>query len=152
MKVEKDYEELLRSFNRNRVRYCIIGAFAVAFYARPRYTKDLDVLVEPSPENGKRVVTALNEFGFKSLKLSESDFNRPGKIVQLGLEPVRVDILTSVEGCSFEQAWKNKKTGTYGRERVFFIGLNELVKNKKKSKRKQDQVDLDILKAVKHPA
>jgi uncharacterized protein involved in exopolysaccharide biosynthesis len=71
---EKDFEELFALFNKHRVRYCIVGSFAVAFYARPRYTKDIDVLIEPSRENSRKVVRALNDFGFKSLKLSDKDF------------------------------------------------------------------------------
>lgn len=149
MKTERDFEELLRLFNKNKVRYCIIGAFAVAFYARPRYTKDLDILVGPDIKNGKKIVAALEEFGFKSLDLSAKDFSQPGKIIQLGYEPVRVDILTSIEGSSFKEIWKSRETGSYGREKVFFIGLNELIKNKKISKRKQDQADLDILLLAK---
>jgi len=149
MKVEKDYEELLRLFNKHKVRYCIIGAYAVAFYAKPRYTKDMDILVEPSNENGQKIVAALNEFGFKSLNLSEEDFSLRGKIIQLGYEPVRVDILTSIEGCSFKQVWKNKALGTYGEERVYFIGIDDLIKSKEVSERKQDQVDLDILISAK---
>lgn len=145
MKVEKDYEELLKLFNKHKAKYCIIGAYAVAFYAKPRYTKDMDILVEPSIKNGQKIVNALNEFGFKSLNLSEKDFSLRGKIIQLGYEPVRVDIITSIQGCTFKQAWKNKALGTYGKEKVHFIGINELIKNKEISKRKQDQVDLDIL-------
>lgn len=149
MKIEKDYEELLKLFNKNKVKYCIIGAYAVAFYAKPRYTKDLDILIKADFKNGKRIVKALNEFGFKSLNLSEKDFNLEGKIIQLGYEPLRVDILTSIQGCSFEQVWKNKKTGIYGREKVFFIGIDELIKNKKILKRKEDKVDLNILSAAR---
>ena len=74
MKAEKDFEELFALFNKHRVRYCIVGSFAVAFYARPRYTKDIDVLIEPSRENSRKVVRALNAFGFESLNLSEKDF------------------------------------------------------------------------------
>ena len=149
MKVEKDYETLLKLFNKNKVRYCIVGAYAVAFYAKPRYTKDMDILVEPDLENGKRIVSVLTEFGFKSLKLSEKDFCREGKIIQLGYEPLRIDLLTSIEGCSFKQVWKNKKTGIYGKEKVYFIGINELIKNKKLLKRKEDKADLDILLTAK---
>ena len=145
MKVEKDYEELLKLFNKNKVRYCIIGAYAVAFYAKPKYTKDMDILVEPTGENGKRIVKSLAEFGFKSLGLSEKDFSQEGKIVQLGYEPVRIDILTSIAGCSFKEIWENKTIGIYGKQKVLFIGLNELIKNKTASGRKQDKVDLDIL-------
>lgn len=147
--VEKDYEELLRLFNKHKVKYCIVGAFAVAFYAVPRYTKDMDILVEPSIENGKRILNALNEFGFGVLKLSTNDFSKEDRIIQLGYEPVRVDIVTSIEGCTFDEVRRNKKIGRYGKERVYFIGLNELIKNKRASKRKQDEVDLEILLAVK---
>lgn len=145
MKIEKDYEELLRLLNRNKVKYCVIGAYAVAFYAKPRYTKDMDILIEPSIENGKRIVDALNEFGFKNLDLSVKDFSKKGKIIQLGYEPVRVDIMTSIQGCSFKQIWRNKVIGTYGGEKVYFIGLNELIKTKRISSRNEDKADLDIL-------
>ena len=145
MRIEKDYEELLKLLNKHKVKYCIIGSYAVAFYAKPRYTKDMDILIEPSIENSKRIVNALNEFGFKSLELSVKDFNKKGKIIQLGYEPVRMDIMTSIQGGSFRQIWKNKAIGTYGGEKVYFIGLNELIKNKKLSTRREDKIDLDIL-------
>lgn len=149
MKVEKDYEELLKLLNKNKVKYCIVGAYAVAFHAKPRYTKDMDIFIEPSEENGKRILKALNEFGFKELDLKEEDFTQKGIVIQLGYEPLRVDIVTSIEGCTFEEVWENKVKGHYGNEKVYFIGLNELIKNKKKSKRKQDKVDLEILLMVK---
>lgn len=149
MKVEKDYEGLLRLFNKNKVRYCIVGAYAVGFHAMPRYTKDMDILVEPNMENGRRVVKSLNEFGFKNLKLNERDFSQRNKVIQLGYEPVRIDIITSIKGCSFKKIWKGKISGIYGKQKVFFIGLDELIKNKKATKRKQDKVDLDILPSVK---
>lgn len=148
MKVEKDYEDVLRLLNKHKARYCIIGAYAVAFYARPRYTKDMDILIEPDLENGKRIVRALNEFGFQSLGLKEEDFSQKGTIIQLGYEPVRIDMITSIEGCSFQEVWEKKQTGTYGEEEVFFIGREELIKNKEMSNRKQDRVDLDLLRAT----
>ena len=101
MKIEKDYEDILRLFNKHKVKYCIIGAFALAFYARPRYTKDIDILVPADRKNGGKIVKALKEIGFMSLDLQEEDFGEEGKIIQLGYEPVRIDILTSIEGCSF---------------------------------------------------
>ena len=149
MRVEKDYEELLKLLNKNKVRYCVVGAYAVAFYATPRYTKDMDIFIKPCIENAHRVIKTLNEFGFKRLKLKEKDISRKGKIIQLGYEPVRVDIMTSIEGCSFEEAWKTKISATYGRQKIFFIGINELLKNKRTSKRKQDKIDLDILLSAK---
>jgi len=149
MRTEKDYEELLKLFNKNKVRYCIVGAFAVAFYAYPRFTKDMDILVEPNIENAERIIKSLRQFGFKDMKLSERDFAHENRIIQLGYEPIRVDIITSIEGCSFEEIWKNRKASFYGKQRVFFIGINQLIKNKKISNRKQDKADLDVLLKAK---
>ncbi|MBI4115984.1 MAG: nucleotidyl transferase AbiEii/AbiGii toxin family protein [Candidatus Omnitrophica bacterium] len=144
-KTEKDYEDLLRLFNKHKVKYCLVGAYALAFHAVPRYTKDMDFFVEGSPDNAKRILKALREFGFSSLKIKERDFCELGKIIQLGYEPLRADILTSIDGCTFEEVWRNKRRGLYGRQKVYFMGLSDLVKNKKASGRKQDQADLDIL-------
>lgn len=149
MHIEKDYEELLELFNKNKVRYCIIGAYAVGLYGKPRYTKDIDILVEPNAENACRIVKSLDEFGFKVLGLKTEDFEQEGKIIQLGYEPVRVDLLTSIKGCSFEEAWKNKKTFFYGKQKVFFIGIDDLIKSKKASGRKQDKADIEILLQAK---
>ena len=145
MKVEKDFEELLKLFNKHKVKYCIVGAYAVAFYAKPRYTKDLDILVQPEIKNGEKIIAALREFGFGSLDLSPEDFSEEGRVIQLGYEPVRVDLLTSIQSCSFQQVWKNKKIGKYGKEKVFFIGKNDLIRNKKSLGRKQDLADLELL-------
>lgn len=148
MNIEKDYAELLELFNENKVKYCIVGAYAVAFYALPRYTKDMDILVEPSIENARRIIKSLNEFGFKNVGLTEKDFYNEGKIIQLGYEPVRVDIMTSIEGVSFKEVWVNRRRARYGQQKVFFIGIDELIRNKKTSKRKKDKVDLEILKEI----
>jgi len=146
---ERDFEELLRLFNKHRVRYCIVGAYAVAFHARPRYTKDMDLVVEPSLQNGQRIVTALQAFGFGSVKLKPEDFARSGRVVQLGYEPVRVDLLTSIAGCSFEQIWQHRVQGRYGSQRASFIGHDELIRTKQASGRPQDRIDLDTLRSQK---
>jgi len=145
MRTEKDFEELLKLFNKNKVRYCIIGAYAVGIYGAPRYTKDMDLLVEPDVENAQRIIKALTEFGFKSLGLKEKDFIQKGKIIQLGYEPVRIDLITSIKSCDFQEVWENKTIGAYGKQKAFFIGFDELIKNKQKSGRKQDNVDVSIL-------
>ncbi len=148
MRVEKDFEDLLELFNKNGVKYCILGAFAFAFHARPRYTKDLDILVESTSENGRKIVSSLEEFGFGSLNITEKDFAQKGKFVQLGFEPVRVDLITSIRGLTFEKIWKNRVQGIYGQVKVNFMGLNELVESKKIAARKQDLADLEILSTV----
>ncbi len=149
MKAVKDYEELLKFFNKHKVKYCIVGAFALAFHAQPRYTKDMDILVEASLENGKNIVAALEDFGFSSLKLSPKDFTAKKQVIQLGYEPVRVDLLTSIEGVDFVSAWKHKVTSKYGKQKAYFINLDNLKKNKQASARIQDLADLKILDLVK---
>lgn len=100
-------------------------------------------------DNAHKIVKALEEFGFVSLGLKTDDFVEEGKIIQLGYEPVRVDIITSIEGFTFQEVWKNKKKGAYGEEDVYFIGLKELIKNKKLTNRVQDKIDLKFLRKIK---
>ena len=145
MKVEKGFEELLELLNKNKVRYCIVGAFAVGFYGYPRYTKGVDIFVEPTSKNGQRIVKTLAEFGFKSLNLAPEDFSKTGTIIQLGYEPIRVDLVTSIKGCNFNRVWKNKTIGRYGKQRVLFIGLQDLIINKRLVNRQQDRLDLKLL-------
>lgn len=152
MRTEKDFEELLKLFNKNKVRYCIVGAYAVGIYGAPRYTKDMDLLVEPCIENAQRIIKALAKFGFKSVALKEEDFIQKGKIIQLGYEPVRIDLITSIKGCDFQEIWENKIIGTYGKQKAFFIGFDELIKNKRRSGRKQDSVDVSMLMKRKRKA
>lgn len=149
MKVEKDYEEFLKLLNKHEVKYCIIGAYAVAFYAKPRYTKDIDILIEPSHPNAKKIKDALDEFGFGSLPITEDNFTKTGNIIQLGYEPLRIDIITSLEGFRFKDIWKNRVTGVYGIEKVFFIGLDDLIRSKKQSSRPSDKIDIKLLEKAK---
>jgi hypothetical protein len=145
--IEKDYEEFLELLNKHKVKYCVVGSYALALYAPPRYTKDMDVFMEPSRGNAKRMVLALHEFGFTQLK--EKDLMEPGSIIQLGYEPIRIDIITSIDGCSFGQIWKTRKTGKYGKAKTYYMGIKELIRNKKATGRKQDIADLDVLKTIK---
>lgn len=145
---EKDFVELLRFFNKQRVRYCVVGAFAVGFHAIPRYTKDLDLLVEPTIRNGTRICRALKAFGFGSLKITPGDFARPGRFIQLGYEPVRVDLITSIAGVTFDQVWRHRQRGRYGTVPVSFISLEDLIRSKQASRRAQDLADLELLRKV----
>jgi predicted nucleotidyltransferase len=145
VKTEKDYEEFLSLLNKHKVRYCIIGSFAVAFHARPRYTKDIDILVEASADNAKKILKVLDEFGFGSLDLSVEDLTTEGNIIQLGYEPVRIDIMTSIKGLDFSEVWRNLVTGPYGEQTVNYIDRQSLIKLKKLSDRIQDKADLELL-------
>jgi hypothetical protein len=116
----------------------------LAFHAKPRYTKDIDILIEASSENAKKLLNALSEFGFRSLDLSVEDFTQEGKIIQLGYEPVRIDIMTSLKGLDFSSIWRDRVQGPYGNQTVNFIDRQNLIKSKKISNRTQDKADLEL--------
>lgn len=148
-KATKDFEELFSCLRRHGVKAVVVGAHAVAFHAKPRYTKDIDVLLEPSPENAERVIAALNSFGFGTVGITTSDLDSEGKILQLGFPPNRVDLITSIDGVSFNQVWESRVEGDFGSERVYYIGLNELILNKRAADRPQDRADVDTLLKVR---
>ena len=145
MDPQPDFKELLTLLNRHGVEYIIVGAYALAFHGVPRNTGDIDIYVRPTPPNAKQVMETLRDFGFGSLNLSEEDFLKPGQVVQLGHPPVRIDILTSISGVSWEQADKGKAAGKYGDVSVRYLGRQEYMANKRASGRKKDLADLDAL-------
>jgi hypothetical protein len=141
----KDFEELLECFKRHEVKFVIVGAHALAHHAKPRYTKDLDIFVEATAQNGRHIVGALEELGFGGLGISESDFSEPGRILQLGVPPNRVDIMTTIDGVSFSEAWERRVAGGYGSAKVSYIGFEDLVRSKTSAARPQDLADLQTL-------
>jgi len=145
MEVQRDFEELLKSFNAREVAYLIVGAHAVAFHGAPRYTGDLDVLVRPDIENARQILAALSDFGFASLELTVEDFTVPGRVVQLGVPPVRVDITTSITGVTWDEAYDGKVAGNYGSVPVHYLGRAQFVINKKALSRRKDLADLEAL-------
>jgi hypothetical protein len=146
MKPTRDQADFLGCLARHGVRALLIGAHALAYHAKPRYTRDLDVFVEASEDNARRIIAALEEFGFGALGLQVADLSTPGQIVQLGHEPNRIDIITRISGVTFEEAWRNRVKATYAGEEVFFIGKEELIRNKEASGRTQDLADAELLR------
>ncbi|MFA6505516.1 MAG: hypothetical protein WCT14_05420 [Treponemataceae bacterium] len=141
----RDFVELFRSLNAKRVEYLIVGGYAVAFYGYPRFTGDIDFFINPSRENASRMLAALEDFGFVGLDLTEADFLSPDLLVSLGYAPERVDIVSSISGVTWKEAWENRFTGSFGGENVFFIGRSDLIRNKRSTGRPQDKVDADVL-------
>ncbi|MEI6614859.1 MAG: DUF6036 family nucleotidyltransferase [Chrysiogenales bacterium] len=135
MRIEKDFKEFIELLNKSSVRYLIVGGYAFAFHAEPRFTKDIDFFVEGSEENAERLLNALAGFGFKS-------------IGQLGVPPVRIDLMTSVTGLDFAPAWENRVTGNYGDIPAFFVSKADLIRNKMAVGRKQDLSDIDRLQKI----
>ena len=145
MEIQRDFKELLELFNAHKVEYLVVGGYALAFHAAPRFTGDIDLLVKPDGENAKRILAALAEFGFASLDLSEADFTVSRRVVQLGMPLVRIDIITSLTGVSWEKACAGRVAGNYGDTAVYFIGREDLIANKKALGRKRDLADLEAL-------
>jgi hypothetical protein len=145
MDVQQDFRDLLALFNKNQVEYIIVGAYALGFHGAPRYTGDLDVLVNPEPTNAKSIMQALHEFGFGSVGLTAADFEEEGKVVQLGSSPVRVDIITSITGVSWDQARLGRVKGQFGDLMVHYIGREDFITNKRALGRKKDIADLEAI-------
>ncbi len=145
MEIHRDFKELLALFHAHNVEFVIVGGYALAFHGAPRSTGDIDLLVNPTEANGEKVVAALNDFGFASLGLTAKDFSTPGQVVQLGVPPVRVDILTDIEGVDWKQADQGKSAGLYDNVPVHFIGRKDLLTNKKAVGRMKDLADLEAL-------
>jgi hypothetical protein len=143
--LNQDYKEFIRSLNDNHVHYLVVGGYAVALHGYPRYTKDIDIWIESKPTNAARIVRALEQFGFGSLGLKESDFLVVDQIVQLGCAPNRIDIITSLPGVSFTECYKKRIAVDVDGVKVYFIDLDNLRKNKKASGRFQDLADLEKL-------
>jgi hypothetical protein len=140
-----DFEELLAYFTANGVRAIIVGGHALAFHGRPRFTKDLDVFVDPTPDNARRILKSLEAFGFGSVGLTEADFCRAGQIVQLGMAPNRIDLLTAIDGVTFDEAWAGRSPGRFGAQPVSYLGREEFLKNKRAAGRAQDLADIEAI-------
>lgn len=143
-----DFEELLSALSKERVEFLIVGAYAVMAVTEPRYTKDLDVWVRPTRANAKRVYRALETFGAPLANLDVRDLERVGIVFQIGVEPVRIDILTQVDGLDFEGAYARATFGKYGRAEVGFLSVADLIKNKRYVGRPQDLLDVAKLEAI----
>lgn len=145
MEVQQNFRDLLALFNVHKVDYIIVGAYALAYHGAPRYTGDMDIFVRPVSENARRILRALDKFGFGSLGLTVEDLASPDKVVQLGITPVRIDIITSITGVSWEDAFAGRVAGTYGGLKVYYIGKKEFILNKRAIGRKKDLADLEAM-------
>jgi len=147
MVLNQDFREFIQLLNKNKVRYLVIGGYAVAFHGHPRYTKDIDFWIGPYETNTKKLIKALNEFGFGSLGLRAEDFQEPNTIVQLGYPPNRIDLITSPKDIDFNVCWENRIKIEVKGTTINFIDLENLKKNKRATGRFQDLADLENLMA-----
>jgi len=142
MELPRDLKEFLESLNSNKVEYVIVGGYAQAFHGRPRFTGDIDVLIRPSSDNARRLQTSLTQFGFGQLGLEEGDWLDEGQVIQLGIAPNRIDILTSITGCDFDDIWRTRIATHLAGVPVNMIAKDEYIKNKRAVGRPKDLGDV----------
>jgi len=145
--INSDFSDLLRALNDTNAKYLIVGGIALAFHDRPRFTKDLDIFIDKSPDNAVRVYKALANFGAPLHTLTVEDLQSAELVYQIGVDPVRVDILTDIDGVSFSDAWNHRLSASYGEISVNVIARNDLIKNKLATGRSQDIADIDRLQS-----
>lgn len=145
MEPPRDFCELLECFNAHRVDALIVGAYALAVHGAPRMTGDLDILVRPSAANADRIMKALATFGFGDVGLTDADFQQTDVVVQLGVPPVRIDLLTGISGVTWEEAWEGRLVGEFGGVPVAYLGIAQLRQNKRTTGRHKDIADLEAL-------
>lgn len=146
MLTSPDFKELLKIFEKYKIRYLIVGGYAVMKYSEPRFTKELDMFIATDQENAKSVYLALKEFGAPLENLSSNDFAQEGYFYQMGRSPLRIDIMMSIPGVEFDMAWKNREVVELDDLQVFFISRSDLIRAKEASGRPQDKIDIEKLK------
>jgi predicted nucleotidyltransferase len=142
-----DFKDLLRLFNDQKVEYLVVGGYAMAAHGHPRYTGDIDLWILAAAENAARIMTALRQFGFGASGLVESDFQKPEQVIQLGYPPVRIDLMTDIDGLTFADCWPRRIVVDIDGLSIPAIGLADLIRNKEASGRLQDLADLEKLKS-----
>jgi hypothetical protein len=143
--VNRDFRDLLAEFNACAVEYLVVGAHALAAHGHVRATKDLDLWVRPERANARRVLTALERFGAPLSGLTESDLSGPGLIFQIGIPPVRVDVVTSIDGVDFSEAWVARMQSRFADQPAHVLSRQHLIQNKRASGRTQDLADVEWL-------
>lgn len=142
----QDFKEFVSLLIESKVEYLIVGGYAVGIYGHPRYTGDLDIWLNATLENAVRIVKAVNLFGFSSFGLTPDDFTKEGNVIQLGYPPLRIDLLTQIDGVTFEECYKHCRSVDIEGISVNFIGYQDLVKNKKHTGRLKDIDDIEHMK------
>ena len=141
--IPQDFQDFIRLLNQKRVKYLVVGGYAVAYYGYPRYTGDIDFFVAISPQNAQKLVEVFRSFGFSNPLPDAQLFQIKGSVVKIGREPMRLEILNEIDGVTFEECYALRERSKIGSLRVNFIDLKSLKKNKKASARPKDLDDIE---------
>jgi hypothetical protein len=145
MDLAPDFDEFIASLMAHGVEFVIVGAYALAFHGAPRFTGDLDVLVRPTVENAARLLAAVRAFGFPVTELQPLDIVAPSRILQMGVEPVQIHVMSAISGVSWDAAWQDRVVGPCGRHQAAFLGRETFLRNKRAAARPKDLADIDAL-------
>lgn len=143
--LSKDFKEFVALLKKHEVEYMIVGGYAVGVHGYPRYTGDLDIWLNPTTTNAGRILQAIDEFGFGSFNLTVEDLTKEGNVIQFGQPPLRIDLLTSIDGVAFDACYANRKVVTFDGLPMNFIGYHDLITNKKATGRHRDLDDVENL-------
>jgi hypothetical protein len=148
--LNKHFQEFIELLEKHGVEYLVVGGYAVGFHGFPRYTGDLDVFIGISEENSKRILKVFSDFGFSDLGLAATDFLEEEIVVEIGREPMKIQILTGIDGVTFKECYKEKVFLELDeKKKIPFIGYESLLRNKKASPRAKDKIDFEELKRIK---
>lgn len=147
MYLTQDYQDIIELFNKHKVRYLIAGAYAMAKVGYSRSTYDIDLWIEKTAENAQNIYKALDEFGVPFV-IEPDNFLEPNSVLQIGIEPNRIDILTDIDGLTFAEAWTNRQLANFDSIEAFTLAIQDLIKNKKASNRPKDRLDLAQLQEL----
>ena len=148
MTLAQDFEDFIKLLHKNEVDYLVVGGYALAFHGKPRHTGALDIWINNPEANAEKLVLAIADFGLSSLGLTKSDFMHEGYVTQIEYPPLRIDLLNSIDGVKFEDAFPNRLFVDVNGFDVNYIGLKEFIKNKTASGRSQDIADLKEIKKI----
>ena len=146
MDLAPDFDEFCALLNAHEVEHVIVGAHALAFHGAPRFTGDLDILVRPTEDNAQRVLTAIGAFGFPTMVLTPAEIVRGTKVIEMGMPPVQIHVMSAIDGVTWDEVWASRETGPFGTRSVAFIGREAFLRNKRAAGRPKDLADIDALR------
>jgi hypothetical protein len=141
-----DFDEFCALLTARAVDFVVVGAHALAFHGVPRFTGDLDIFIRPTPENAARLLSAIHEFGFPTLALTPADIAQGSRVIEMGVPPVQIHVMSHIDGVTWDEVWDSRETGPFGSGTVSFIGRDAFVRNKRAAGRPKDLADVDALR------
>ncbi len=145
MDLAPDFDEFIASLIAHGVEFVVVGAYALAFHGAPRFTGDLDILIRPTAGNAALLLAALDEFGFPVSELKPETIVDPRRMLQMGVPPVQIHVMTAISGVEWNEAWSDRVEGPLGSHRVHFLGRGSFLRNKRAAGRPKDLADIDAL-------